>query len=185
MTPRLASPPEGESASAAGTAPDPEALYDAEIEYVWNSLRRLGIPPRDRDDLSHDVFLAAFRRLDSFDPTRPLRPWLFGIALRVAARYRELARHVREVSTLHEAEDPLGGPELAYQRTEAQRFVERCLQAVELNRRAVFILHDIDEHPIPEVARALDLPVNTAYSRLRLARAEFTAEAHRLKGGTR
>src|SRR5262245_47602718 len=76
-----------------------EDLFKAESSYVWNTLRRLGVQERDLEDLTHEVFLTVHRRLGDYDATRPVRPWLFGIALRTALRYRELARHRRELVT--------------------------------------------------------------------------------------
>ena len=51
------------------------ALFDAEFSYVWTSLRRMGVPARDLEDLTHDVLLEVYKRLESYDPSRPLRPW--------------------------------------------------------------------------------------------------------------
>ncbi len=174
------------SAAVPGEGPlDPAAMYEAEADYVWNALRRLGVPERDRDDVCHDVFIAAFRRLDGYERSRPLRPWLFGFCLRTAARYRERARHRREVpGELPDAADPRAGAEDVVALSEKQRLVERALEGIELDRRGVFILHDIDGQGMPEIALALGLRLNTAYSRLRLARAEFTTALRRLQGAT-
>ena len=59
-------------------------LFDAESAYVWKTLRRLGVAPSDIEDVASNVWLVVHRRLDSYDGTKPLRPWLFGIAFRVA-----------------------------------------------------------------------------------------------------
>ncbi len=166
--------------------PDPGAIYEAELAYVWSALRRLGVPGHDREDLAHEVFVTALERLPSFDAARPLRPWLFGIALRVVARQRRRARYVREIPA--EAPDAVDGgppPDEAAVAGQEQRLVLEALEALDLDRRAVVVLHDLDGHPIPEVARALNLRLNTAYSRLRLGRAEFVAAVRRLRGGTK
>ncbi len=65
---------------------------------------------------------------------------------------------------------------------ERRALVLSALDRMPLERRAVFVMHEIDEHSIPDVARALDLPLNTAYSRLRIAREEFAAAVRRLQG---
>src|SRR5688500_6597311 len=74
-----------------------QSVYQAEVSYVWESLRRLGVHPADIEDLAHDVFVTAYDRLDDYDPSRPIRPWLFGIAYRVALDHRRSARVRREV----------------------------------------------------------------------------------------
>src|SRR5690606_1467731 len=88
-------PPAVAHAPPAGAVPDAvfEAMFRRELGYVLASLRRLGVRPGDVEDLAHDVFVVALRRLADLDPARPARPWLFGIALRVAADHRRLARN--------------------------------------------------------------------------------------------
>jgi len=68
------------------------AAYDAEFGAVWLYLRRLGVPEADVEDAVHDVFVVAHRRYGTYDPSRPLRPWLLGIAFRVAAQWRRRRR---------------------------------------------------------------------------------------------
>jgi RNA polymerase sigma-70 factor (ECF subfamily) len=147
---------------------------------VVNSLRRLGIAPADLEDLTHDVFMTALRRHETYDPTRPIRPWLFGIAFRLASDFRKLVRHTRE-SSLERAREPIAesdAPEATAAQREDQQLVLEALGGIDLSRRAVFIMHDIEDTAIPEIAAALDIPLGTAYSRLRQARIEF-AEAVR------
>jgi RNA polymerase sigma-70 factor (ECF subfamily) len=132
--------------------------------------------------LVHDVFLKIHLRSADYEPSRPLRPWLFGFAYRVAADYRRLGRHRVEVS--HARPDVADSERPADERIEADEersLVKEALESVEVDRRAVLILHDLDEVPVPEIADALGIPLNTAYSRLRLARAEFAAAAKRLR----
>ena len=57
-----------------------EAVFEAELGYVWTSLRRLGVQPRDLEDVAHEVFLKAYGSFSSYDSNRPIRPWLFAFA---------------------------------------------------------------------------------------------------------
>jgi len=156
------------------------AVYRAEFPFVVNSLRRLGIHQSDLDDLTHEVFMTALRRRDSYDPRRPIRAWLFGIAFRLAADFKRLVRHSRELPLEQSAEAPDGGvaPDEAAVSSQERQLVLDALARIELSRRGVFIMHDIEGIAAPEIAQALDIPVGTAYSRLRQARIEF-AEAVR------
>jgi RNA polymerase sigma-70 factor (ECF subfamily) len=178
-----------ETAGAPATAPridwgDARAIYETHVGYVWNSLRRLGISDADREDLCHEVFLIFFRGT-TFDPTRPLRPWLFGIAFRVASDHRRRARFRREVhAPVEETPSPHLPADEALLRKEARRLVENGLAALDLDQRAVFILHEIEGLPMPEIARTLDAPLNTLYSRLRLGRRKFEAAVQRAVLGT-
>jgi RNA polymerase sigma-70 factor (ECF subfamily) len=159
-----------------------DAVYRQEYSYVRHTLRRLGIRERDLDDLSQEVFLTVHAILTDYDPERPLRPWLFGIAYRHALRHRDKAYQRREQldSSPGRTEAAAGEPESALQRRQAQGLVLRALDRVHEHRRAVFVMADIDGFSAPEIAHALSIPVNTVYSRLRLARGEFTAAVRRL-----
>jgi RNA polymerase sigma-70 factor (ECF subfamily) len=157
------------------------ALFDAHFSYVWHTLRRLGIPARDLEDVTHEVFLGVYQRRDQLDPNRPIRAWLFGFCFRFAAGYRRLSRNRRELLDAgHEPVDPRPSAVDHLVREETLSMAHQALETIELDRRAVFILHELDGCPIPEVARTLGIGVNTAYSRLRLARAEFTKAARRI-----
>jgi RNA polymerase sigma-70 factor (ECF subfamily) len=157
-------------------------VFEAESAFVWNLLRRFGVPPRDLEDVTHDVFMTVYRRFDDYDRARPVRPWLFGIAYRVAARYRELARNQREV--LDEPPEPPDDAPRADEQLiarEARETLDKILDTLDLDRRAVFVLHDIEGCTMPDIAAALAVPLNTAYSRLRLAREQVKTALHRLR----
>ena len=168
------------------TAPTPgtvdfQRLYKQEFGYAWRTLRRLGVRESDLADLAHDFFIVVFPHLSDYDASRPVRPWLFGIAFRVVSDYRRSARLARE--TLGDAPDVIDrAPPIDEQIAErqAREAVMRVLDTLDLYRRAVLIMHDIDGHPVPQIAAALAIPVPTAYSRLRLAREDVAAAIKRL-----
>lgn len=151
-------------------------IYAEEFSYVWHSLRRLGTHAADLEDAVHDVFVVVHRRLGDYDPGRPLRPWLFGIVYRVASERRRRAG-TPAVSGDGLLAAPDGGPtaEALVAAAQARAVVQRALQALPLDQRAVMIMHDLEGHSAPEVAEALGVPLNTVYSRLRLAREKFAA----------
>ncbi|MBV9949202.1 MAG: RNA polymerase sigma factor [Myxococcales bacterium] len=176
----------GQVAVVQARAPAPRlefrTVFQEHFAYVWNSLRHFGVRANDLEDLTHEVFLRVHERFDECDTSRPLRPWLFAFAYRVAAAHRRLARHRVEVmrADIDAAAETAPADHVLMQR-EDRELALGVLQAIALDRRAVFILHDIDGVPIPEVAEALQMPVNTAYSRLRLARMECHAAVRRLR----
>jgi RNA polymerase sigma-70 factor (ECF subfamily) len=164
--------------------PSFDAVFQSELGYVWSTLRRLGVREADAQDQAQEVFVVVHQILGDYDPSRPLRPWLFGIAYRVACRYRALARHRREVGAPDDAPEPVDpgpGADAALEASQARDLVLRALDGIELGRRAVFVMNVIDERPMPEVAEALQIPLNTAYSRLRLAREDFEQAVKRLR----
>jgi RNA polymerase sigma-70 factor (ECF subfamily) len=172
------------SASERDTAADtPSArvsrMFQAEADFVWRLLHRFGVPSADVEDLTHEVFLIAFRRLDSYDTSRPLRPWLFGIAFRVASRFKSLARNSREIASetdMHQEGQTGHEDEL-----DARRVLSAALAQLGLDQRAVFVMHEMEGWSMPEVAGALSIPLNTGYSRLRLAREQVKEAVTRLR----
>jgi RNA polymerase sigma-70 factor, ECF subfamily len=158
------------------------ALFAAEFAYVWTTLRRLGVKAADLEDVTHDVFMQVYKKIDTYDPARPARPWLFAFAYRTASDYRRLARH-REDSSGDVPEIRAGAPladELLVQREESE-LVHAALGALDLERRAVLVAFEMDGVPMKDVAAAMQVPLHTAYSRLRLAREDFTAAVRRLQ----
>ncbi len=160
-----------------GRAPaaiDFKTAYQAEFSYVWSSVCRLGVRGPDVQDLTHDVFATAYRRWDTFDPSRRLRPWLFGIAYRLVADFRRKLQNQREVAVeAPVVADNSRTPEEHAQMSQAKDLALRIIDTIDLDRRAVLVMHDIDGDSVPEIAEALGVPLNTAYSRLRLARGDF------------
>ena len=167
-----------------GRSPDERLfrrLYDAEISYVIRSLRRLGIAQAELEDLAHDVFVVVHRRWDDFDRDRPVRPWLFGIAVRTAARALDRSWRRRELSLGPGAIEAAAAPAPSGSADDdARALLLQALASLELEQRTVCILHDLDGQAAPEIAAALGIPLNTVYSRLRVARERLAAEVHRL-----
>jgi RNA polymerase sigma-70 factor (ECF subfamily) len=158
-------------------------IFDGQFSYVWNTLRRLGVHESDALDQAQETFVIVHGLLADYDPARPIRPWLFAIAYRVALRYRSLARHKREVleDPPSEPADAARMPDESLEQGEARELVLEAMEGIEMSRRAVFVLAEIDERPMAEIAEALQIPVNTAYSRLRLAREDFERAMKRIR----
>jgi RNA polymerase sigma-70 factor (ECF subfamily) len=170
---------------AALTAQDFKRIYEAELDYIWNSLRRLGVASAHLEDLTHDVFAVAWKKFAEYDASRPVRPWLFGIAMRLASDFRQLAWQKREVGGEEvDAQDTSMSSDEWVARRQAQALVLTALCSLPMERRAVFVMHELDGTAIPEVATALEIPLNTAYSRLRLARRDFAEAVSKLKRGS-
>lgn len=160
-------------------------FFEEHFDYVHRSLRRLGVQERDLEDVTHDVFLEVHGAWTRFDASRPAKPWLFAFAFRFASDYRRLARHravpTADMDLVHDRP----GADAALDDAAKRDLVARALESLELDRRAVLVLHDVDEVPVPEIAAALGIPLNTAYSRLRLAREAFSAAIGRLRARER
>jgi RNA polymerase sigma-70 factor (ECF subfamily) len=168
--------------SPAPAGPEFRHVFEAHFSYVWNVLRRLGVAERDLEDLGQHVFLQVHTQLSNFDTRRPIRPWLFSFAYHAASNYRALARHRMELSIVApEAVDSKPAADEQMITLQELELAELALAQVALDRRAVLLLHEVEGHGMPEIAESLGIPLNTAYSRLRLARQEYEQAVRRLR----
>lgn len=170
--------PERQAREAPGPG-DFRRLLDEEVDYVHRSLRRLGVVRSELDDVTQEVFLVVLRRWSDFDSSRPIRPWLFGIAYRTALSHSRKFRRESAVGTLDDQLHPQadGG-----EQHESRALVLAALERIPLARRAVFTLHCIDGVEMKDVAKELGLPLFTAYARLKKAREEFEGAVRALLG---
>jgi RNA polymerase sigma-70 factor (ECF subfamily) len=156
-------------------------MFELEMAYVMRTLRRLSVAPGDVEDLAHEVFMAAHSQLDRYDPSRPLKPWLFGFAFRIASHYRRKAKRETPLVDPDAVSDHADAPDVLLERERRRRIVLDALDSIELTRRAVFVLHELDGFTCDEISKSLDIPIGTVYSRLRLAREDFSAAIHRVQ----
>jgi RNA polymerase sigma-70 factor (ECF subfamily) len=153
--------------------------FDDELDHVFRTFRRFGFADADAEDLTQEVFLIMWRRWDEYDPHRPLRPWLSGIAFRVAQHHRRKRREVLDPEL--ETEDPAAGPHEHLAASRARALVLAALERLPERHRSALILSDLDGLTMPAVAQALAVPLATAYTRVRRARIAFTNEVARLQ----
>ena len=183
----LANEPSGSGSPAAST-PDGAArlrrLVDANFDFIWRTLRRLGVPEADVDDAAQQVFLVVSRKLPLIDPNNE-RSFLFGTALRVASDVRRARRRRREEPGLEPGGadhfDTGPGPEDIVAQRRARALLDAVLEAMPADLQTVFVLFELEELPTPDIASLLGIPVGTVASRLRRAREEFQDRAKRLK----
>jgi RNA polymerase sigma-70 factor (ECF subfamily) len=163
-------------------APDPvpipgtfREIFEAHARFVWRSLLGFGVAESDVADASQQVFLVLHQKLGQIVPGCSLRTFAYGICLRVAADYRGRAhaRHERPCSALPE---PVVEPsqEGAVSRRQALRRLREALDRLEPAKREVFVLYEIEELTMKEVAGVVGCPLQTAYSRLHAARKEIS-----------
>lgn len=157
-----------------------ERVYQAELGAVHSFLARLGAPSGDVPDLLHDVFLTAVRRWSSYDPQRPVRPWLMGIAFNVYGDWKKTgARRFEEGrDELPERGD---GSDLESQ-VEARKtgaMVQAALLELDEPKRAAFVMHHFEGLSPNEISEVMQVPAATTYTRLRTARIELTAAVRR------
>lgn len=172
------------------TAPQRErfdALYRDHFDFVFRNLRRMGVPSASTDDALQDVYLAALRHIADLREGSHEKAWLFAIAMRVASNHRRAQRRRGVPAMLSEErlEATQPGPFDLAAREQARMVLHEFLESLEDNRRAVFVLSELEQLSAPEIAHALSANLNTVYSWQRLARAEFVSFLAKRGGGTR
>ncbi len=149
-------------------------VYARHAAFVWRVVRRRGVPDAVAEDLMHEVFLVVHRRLGEYDGRASLPTWLFHLTRGVISNWQRSQR--RERSRIAELAPPFEGdvdPEQQATRAQAQVLVHTFLAGLDDAKRDVFELVELEGQAVPDVARSLGINLNTAYSRLRLARHAF------------
>jgi RNA polymerase sigma factor (sigma-70 family) len=151
-----------------------ERVYRREFPFVWAAARRLGVHPAALDDAVQDVFLTAYRRWADLHYEVSPRAWLYGVTRRVAFRYRRSeARTVRRKAAVAVAGAGETRPTAPQGDRDEAHDVDTVLAVLEPKRREVFVMAELLDMSGPEIAAELQIPVDTVYSRLRLARRQL------------
>lgn len=152
---------------------DFDELFETQARFVWRALTRLGVPASDVADASQEVFLVIHRRLPDFEGRSSIKTWVYGICLRVAQSFRSKSVRSRE-----QPRDDAGATQDAHAAEQesnldwrrARAHLMAVLEQLGDERRTVFVLYELEELSMPEIAEVLKCPVTTAYSRLDAAR---------------
>ena len=165
--------------------PDLATIFREHGPYVHTVLRSLGVHPADVDDAFQEVFVVLHRKLGAYENRGSLRAWVYGICVRVALRSRSRRRSAREVASddVPEPIDPMTPAEHLSEQ-QARRVLSTILDDLDDDKRAVFVLFELQELSMQEVAQSLECPIQTAYSRLRAAREAVDAAVRRYRRRT-
>ncbi len=158
-----------------------EAVYTEHFAFAWRTVRRLGVDRSAVDDVVQEIFLVVHRRLAEFESRASVKTWLFGIVLRVVRQHRRTLRRKPaqlggaasidpDVDQVHARDQ---GPHEQMAEREAVHILHAILDELDDDKREVFVLAELEQMTVPEIAEAVEANVNTVYSRLRAARREF------------
>jgi len=155
--------------------------YDEYFDFVWRNLRRLGVQESGIDDALQDAFIVVHRRWQDYEPAHgSFHSWLFGIVIRVAKDHRRT--HARKDPAAHRAQSQIDPDTIAADGKSPQERAELAQQMSVLHtllseldeaKRSLLVLAELEQMTAPEISNALAIPVNTVYSRLRVARQAF------------
>lgn len=176
-------PDDGDVTTARAVVPSFDEVYDAHFSALWRSARALGVPESACDDVLQEVFIVVHRRLAEFEGRAALRTWLVRILVHVVSEQRRRFRRKEDHAELPEEvrDSRAPGPLEELARAEAVKVLATILDALDDDQRTVFVLAELEQLPIPEIAAALGLSPNTVYSRLRLARREYERQVARVR----
>ena len=155
------------------------AVVDAEHAFVWRTLRRLGVREADIDDAVQEVFVALFRHAAEIEHGKE-RGFLFRACEFTALRARRTLARRREDSEAEPVPPETrasDSPDYALGRTQALERLDRVLDRLEDDLRSVFVLYEIEEMTMNEIAQLLEIPIGTVASRLRRARTSVMSHA--------
>jgi len=159
---------------------DFDVVYEEQMEFVWRTVRRMGVRTADVDDVVQEVFVIVHRRLAEFEGRAQLKTWVFKILVHVVRHYwrthqrkpgDQAADDPAEIQTL--AADHENSPSAVLERVEALRVLDGLLARLDEDKREVFVLAEIEQMSAAEIAEIVEANVNTVSSRLRAARQEF------------
>ncbi len=158
-----------------------EDVYRDHLADVWRALAALGVREADVSDACQEVFVVVHRQLDAFDGAAKITTWLYAICLRVASSFRRRA-HVRreELVDAEPERASASSPHGDLERARAMRQLNAMLESIDDDKRTVFVLYELEELPMREVAEIVGCPLQTAYSRLHAARRALEAAARAL-----
>lgn len=162
---------------------DLESVYREHHAFVWRTLHHFGLRGESVHDAVQEVFLVVHRRWADFDGRTSIKNWLYGIARRVASDHRK--KRDRQRARLRLVPDPEQQSPVAptaspmLERLSAAELVRRFVDALDDDKREVFVLAEVEGMTAPEIATTLGQNINTVYARLRAARIRFATEVAR------
>lgn len=164
---------------ASAITPRFETLYRDHYPFVWKSVRRLGIPESEVDDVVQDVFVVVHRRVADFEGRSSIRTWLFAIAYRVVRdRRRSHAARIEREGQLEPPRPPTE-PDQRVARHQAVVALDDLLAELDDDQRATFVMAEVLHMSAPEIAKLTEVKLNTVYSRLRRGRDAFESALER------
>lgn len=154
-----------------------EAIYRQYFDFVWSSVRRLGVRPGALDDVVQEIFIVIHSRLGTLEKPEALRSWIYGVIRRTVSGYHRVRRAKEASFVMMSAEpDTRGLPPTPFdlaEQSDRVKLLFSLLDELDAQKREVFTMAELDELAVPEIADTLAIPLNTAYSRLRAARLAF------------
>jgi RNA polymerase sigma-70 factor (ECF subfamily) len=163
--------------------PDFVELYKTYFDFVWSMVGYLGVNPGEMDDVVQEVFITTYGRLSTLQRPESLRSWIYSIIRRIVSTYHRNKRTALIMTGTMRLEPEMlqpnwDTPQCLAEQFEQAKLLWGLLQELDAPKREIIVLAELQGMTAPEIAEASELPLNTVYSRLRMARQELE-EAYR------
>jgi RNA polymerase sigma-70 factor, ECF subfamily len=158
-----------------------EQLFQQYQKGIYNAIYQIVRSESDAADLTQDVFVRAYRALPRLQSPEAFTSWLYRIAINLSRNHlRDSARARTESLEFSDGDEEGGGqreiadtsadPAAKAQTRDVQDRVRRAIETLSPDHRVVITFHHLDEMPVEEIARILNISVGTVKSRLSRAR---------------
>lgn len=157
-------------------------IFEQHAEFVWRTLRNLGVASAELEDATQEVFVVVHGRLAAYEERDKMRSWLYAICVRVSQRQKRRYARRRELLGAELPERASAATQqVELERREALELGQRLLAVLPAAQREVFLLYEIEHMTMAEVAALIGCPLQTAYARLHKARERVQAEVASLR----
>jgi RNA polymerase sigma-70 factor (ECF subfamily) len=175
---------QGQAATEGGRQQRLATLLRAHFRTIWRAVRRLGVPAGSAEDATQEVFIVLASKLAEVQPGKE-RAYLYAVTARVAANFRRssIVRHEHPGDgPLFDATSPLPDAEMLLDQKRRRALLDYVLDTLTQDLRTAFVLFELEDLSVPEIAEVLHIPTGTVASRLRRAREQFEAALVRAQG---
>lgn len=172
-------PKEGE----AEPTPELREMFAEHAAFAWRCLRNLGVHDADVEDMLQEVFLVIHRRSGEYEERNRQRAWIYSICKRVAmAQRRKVVRRRENITDAVPEERAVATQLQSLEQREALALGQRLLSLLPPEQREVFVLYEVEQLSMVDIAAGIGCPLQTAYSRLHAARRRVAVAVQEERG---
>ena len=144
-----------------------EAIFRKHSAQVYRVALFLSKSPTLADDITQDTFLQVFRKYHTYDPTQPITPWIYKIALNITRK--TLHKQKWHIFSREMPDIVINPVEDAVLKNELNEVLWQAINKLTLKSQEIIVMHYYSELKLSEIAAVLGIPLGTCKSRLNTA----------------